>query len=283
MSARALALAVLVAAAAGAQPAPRPDYPWPHPSAGGTLAQRFPPPPGFARLAAPPRSFAAWLRGLPLLSGRPDVKLFDGRPKVNQSAHAAVIAIDVGRRDLQQCADAVMRLYAEYLFTVGCDESIAFRFTSGDRAAWTAYRDGVRPRVSGSNVSWSRAAGKDATYASFRRYLDLVFTYAGSLSLSKELETVPDPAKVEAGDVFIQGGSPGHAVLVADVAEDRAGRRALLLLQSYMPAQEIHVLRNPMDAASPWYRAASSGPLPTPEWSFRHEDLRRFKAPRCTH
>lgn len=58
-------------------------------------------------------------------------------------------------------------------------------------------------------------------------------------------------------------------------------RRVFLLLQSYMPAQEIHVLRNPADAASPWYRAASSGPLETPEWSFRHENLRRFAAPPC--
>ena len=52
-----------------------------------------------------------------------------------------------------------------------------------------------------------------------------------------------------------------------------------LLAQSYMPAQEIQILRNPV-AESPWYRAAASGPLPTPEWPFRYEELRRFPAPR---
>jgi hypothetical protein len=264
-----------------AQPAPRPDYPWPHPGDGGTLAGRFPPPPGFSRVAAAAGSFGAWLRGLPLHPGKPAVRLHDGRLKGNQSAHAAVVAIDVGRRDLQQCADAVMRLYAEYLFARGCDEAVGFRFTSGHRAAWPAFRDGMRPTISGSSVSWSRTSRADGSYASFRRYLDLVFTYAGSLSLSRELEPVRDPARVEIGDVFIQGGSPGHAVLVADVAQDRSGHRVFLLLQSYMPAQEIHVLNNPEGAPSPWYRAAASGPLPTPEWSFRYEDLRRFKAPRC--
>jgi hypothetical protein len=80
--------------------------------------------------------------------------------------------------------------------------------------------------------------------------------------------------------VFIQGGFPGHAVLVADVAEDARGRRAFLLVQSYMPAQEVHVLRNPAAPASPWYTARSSGVLETPEWVFRFADLRRFPAPR---
>ncbi len=257
------------------------DYPWLQTGAtGGTLAERIAPPAGFRRVPAPAGSFAAWLRGLPLHPGRPPVHLFDGRLKGNQAAHHAVVRLDVGARDLQQCADAVMRLRAEFLRDRGCDEDVAFRFTSGDRAAWTDWRRGLRPRIAGNRVTWRAAAAADGSYASFRRYLETVFTYAGSASLAGELTRVDDPARLAAGDVFIQGGFPGHAVLVADVVEDGRGRRAFLLLQSYMPAQEVHVLRNPADPASPWYLARSRGALETPEWRFRFEDLKRFPASR---
>jgi hypothetical protein len=263
-----------------AHPAPA-DYSWLQSGAGrDTLAERIAPPSGFRRAPAPAGGFADWLRRLPLHPGRPPVHLFNGHLKGNQEAHHAVVRLDVGARDLQQCADAVMRLRAEFLRDRGCDEDIAFRFTSGHRAAWTDWRRGLRPRITGSQVTWRPAAAPDGSYASFRRYLESVFTYAGSASLSRELERVEDPARLAAGDVFIQGGFPGHAVLVADVAEDARGRRAFLLLQSYMPAQEVHVLRNPADPASPWYIARSRGTLETPEWTFRFEDLRRFPAPR---
>ena len=204
--------------------------------------------------------------------------------KHNQSAHHAVFDIDVGSRDLQQCADAVIRLRAEYLFTrlsegAECGD-ISFNFTSGDAARWSDWRRGIRPRVSGNRVSWNQTASADETYLNFRRYLNTVFTYAGTHSLERELLPVSDPARVEPGDVFIQGGFPGHAVIVVDVAEDERGRRVFLLAQSYMPAQDIHLLRNPA-SRSPWYEAASSGRLLTPEWEFSFSDLRRFGDSEC--
>jgi hypothetical protein len=66
-----------------------------------------------------------------------------------------------------------------------------------------------------------------------------------------------------------------------DVAECGDGRRVCLLAQSYMPAQEIHVLRNPAHAGSPWYEAVGTGDLVTPVWVFRYSDLRRFEPPAC--
>lgn len=271
-------VAVLVLTAAAEPPAGR--HGWPD-AEGEPLAVRVAPPEGFTRLPAAPGSFAAWLRDLPLRPGRPEVRLHDGRPKRNQEAHEAVVAIDVGRRDLQQCADAVIRLRAEWLWSGGCEDGLAFHFTSGHLASWDEWKYGGRPRVSGREVSWSRRAPADASYASFRRYLDTVFAFAGSISLARELVPVADPRLIEAGDVFIQAGSPGHAVLVVDVAADEHGRRAFLLVQSYMPAQEIHLLRNPATPGSPWYLAADSGELATPEWTFRFADLRRFPSSPC--
>ncbi|HMI60483.1 MAG TPA: DUF4846 domain-containing protein, partial [Puia sp.] len=76
----------------------------------------IPVPPGFHRIPAESSSFAAWLRTISLKNDR-TVYLFDGRPKRNQDAQFAVLNISVGKQDLQQCADAVMRLRAEYLYS----------------------------------------------------------------------------------------------------------------------------------------------------------------------
>ena len=82
--------------------------------------------------------------------------------------------------------------------------------------------------------------------------------------------------------MFIQGGFPGHAMLVADVARNAQGKRVFLLIQSYMPAQNMHVVNNPSDdKLSPWYSATDAGKLVTPEWTFERSDLKRFSQEPC--
>ena len=110
--------------------------------------------------------------------------------------------------------------------------------------------------------------------------LTRVFSDAGSASLQAELVPVRGP--VQPGDVLIQGGHPGHAVQVLDVAEG-GGKRYLLLGQSFMPAQQLHVLKNlGVPALSPWFDEAELDHLPglmTPEWlPFARKDVRRFPA-----
>lgn len=242
-----------------------------------TLAGRIAPPMGYCRLPAEPASFASWLRGLPLKPAGTPVRFHDGREKRYQAGAFAVIDLDVGTADLQQCADAVIRLRAEFLRARDREEEIAFDFTSGTRARWPEWRVGARPVVNGADVSWAPGrAAADGSHASFRRYLDAVFTYAGTISLRRELIPVADPARIEPGDVFIQAGSPGHAVIVLDVAESPGGERVFLLGQSFMPAQDVHVLVNPAADGSPWYAVQPDCSLTTPEWRFGWVDLRRF-------
>ena len=83
---------------------------------------------------------------------------------------------------------------------------------------------------------------------------------------------------IQIGDVFILGGFPGHAVLVVDVCENKStGEKLFLIQQSYMPAQEIHVLKNLNNSEiSPWYSVNFSGDLETPEWTFTKEQLMRW-------
>ncbi|ANM32395.1 hypothetical protein ABI59_20590 [Acidobacteria bacterium Mor1] len=250
------------------------SHPWPHAAGPQRFLGGIAPPRGFVRVPAAENSFSAWLRSLPLLPDGTPVRLHNGRRKWNQRAQHSVVDIDIGEEDLQQCADAVIRLRAEYLRAAGCVDAVGFNFTSGDPARWSEWAAGVRPSVRGNKVDWATTAEPDASYDSFRRYLDLVFMYAGSASLALELQGVTDPSDVLAGDVFIQGGFPGHAVIVVDVAENDAGERMFLLAQSYMPAQNVHVLRGP--GSSPWYPARSGGVLETPEWTFDYGDLRRF-------
>ena len=158
-------------------------------------------------------------------------------------------------------------------------DEIKFNFTSGFPAEYKKWAEGNRIKVNGNKVQWYAATAPDYSYKTFRKYLDIVFMYAGTASLSKELVAVPY-ASLSPGDVFIQGGSPGHAVIVMDVAVNPQTRKKVYLLaQSYMPAQQIHLLVNPQNRSlSPWYELSSetTGKLYTPEWVFNKSDLKRF-------
>jgi hypothetical protein len=269
----AAALALVVAPAAGA-----PRYPWTAPgdTRADTLAQRVAPPAGFERVTALDGSFAQWLRGLPMKPSNAPVKLYTGVDKFRQDAHVAVVEIDTGSKDLQQCADAVMRLRAEWQLATGRSGEIGFNYTGGGRVSFARWSRGERPSSDGR--TWLTKAKADSSYASFRRYLEQVFAYAGTYSLERELKAVP-LQDMQIGDVFIKGGFPGHAVLVADLVENKVtGERRFLLLQSYMPAQDIHLLKNPGTAdGSPWYPAVFRGSLVTPEWTFPAGSLKGWR------
>lgn len=241
------------------------------------LCQRFAPPPGFERPAADSGSFAFHLRHLPLKPPGSRVLLFNGLEKSRSDVYEAVVDLPIGNQDLHQCADAVIRLRAEYLWQAGRFNEIHFNLTNGFRVDYNRWRKGERVKVSGNKTSWVAQKTASGTYATFWQYLEFVFTYAGTLSLSKELQQV-DVAEMKIGDVFIQGGAPGHAVIVVDLAVDSSGKKVFLLAQSYMPAQEIQVLKNPANGTlSPWYSVEFGERLETPEWTFNKGDLKRFR------
>ncbi len=244
---------------------------------GITIASRFNTPKSFERLTMSSGSFGEYLRNLPLKPSGSLVHYFDGSIKENYGVYDAVVDMDIGKKNLQQCADAVMRLRAEYLFHKGDYEQIHFNFTNGFRVDYSAWRNGNRMVVNGNKTSWRSTNTPSESYESFRKYMELIFNSAGTLSLSKELKSV-DINNLQIGDVFIQGGRPGHAVIVVDVSINKETNEKLFLLaQSYMPAQETQILKNPNNSAiSPWYNAGFNGELSLPEWTFRSSDLKRF-------
>ena len=214
-----------------------------------------PVPGGYTREPASPGSFATWLRAVPLKKDK-TVYLYDGRVKPNQSAQFAVIDIPVGKKDLQQCADVVMRLRAEYLYAQQQHNQIAFMDYSGK---W---------------YKWPGGANRQA----FDNYLQNVFGWCGSASLEKQLKPVALFSAIKAGDVLIKGGFPGHAVTVVDIAINEKGKKIFMLVQGYQPAQDMHLLVNPSnDGLSPWYEIPDGEVIDTPEWVFRKSNLKTWE------
>jgi len=239
------------------------------------LEATFPPPFGYTRVAVESGTFGAWLRGLPLRSAGTPVRDFQGGQILagDDARLAAVAELDVGTANLQQCADSIIRLHAEWLWAQGQKERIAYRFTSGDLASWPRYAAGERAKISGSKVKWVRSATANSSRGSFRSYLDLVFTYAGTLSLQVE-KNRPARDALRPGDFFVLGGSPGHAVLVLDVAVNAAGERVALLGQGFIPAQDFQVLSPGQEG--PWFSLAGDE-VATPFWKpFPWTALRRL-------
>ncbi|MEJ8819348.1 DUF4846 domain-containing protein [Lacibacter sp. H407] len=209
-------------------------------------------PHGYERIKLPAESFGVFLRKQPLKK-ETTVYLYNGQPKYNQTAQYAVLDVSVGKRDLQQCADAVMRLRAEYLKQQQL--SICFADNAGKKYCWEQYK----------NRGW-------------QSYLETVFGMCGTLSLEKELKPKTWD-QVTVGDVLIKGGSPGHAVIIMDLARHRqTGDLIFLLAQSYMPAQDIHILQNKNEKMlSPWYRVPKANIISTPEWTFYANQLRSWR------
>ncbi|MDQ3110012.1 MAG: DUF4846 domain-containing protein [Bacteroidota bacterium] len=245
-----------------------------------TVCSRFAIPQGYSRYENAEGSFGEWLRGLPLLPEGAQVELYNGELKSNQGAQAAVINMDVGTQDLQQCADGVMRLRAEYLFATKQYAKIAFNYTSGDRLDYAGWVKGKRIAVNGNKTAVVYSGKKYADisdHKAFRIYMNDIFNYAGTLSLSREMKTISLDSMLP-GDVFIRGGSPGHAVLIVDVlVNDKSGEKLFMIAQSYMPAQQMHVLKNDNDKnSSPWYKAGVGEELESPEYVFGWNELKRF-------
>lgn len=245
-------------------------------TSGHSIQERFTPPPGFERVSYPTGSFAAYLQQLPLKPDGSRVRYYNGAEKPPAQVYLAVVDMDIGKRDLQQCADAIMRLRGEYLYAQQRLDDIRFNFTNGFDMTFAKWRQGYRVKIKGNSVTWVKSKAPSSSYTQFRSYMNMVFAYAGTLSLAKELHSAPIE-EMQVGDVLIQGGSPGHAVIVVDMAINETGEKRYLLAQSYMPAQDIQILQNPQkDSKDPWFGLPKGTRLATPEWDFTVHDLKRF-------
>lgn len=217
------------------------------------IVQQIPLPAEFNRVKQDSNSFGTWLRNVRLKRDK-TVYLYNGLAKRNQSAQFAVLNIPTGNKDLQQCADGVMRLRAEYLFANKKFDDIIFY----------------------DNEKGVYKFSQPFTRCHFDKYLEKVFAMCGSASLSKQLKhkSISD---IMPGDVLIHGGFPGHSEIVMDVATNKNGKKIYMLAQSYMPAQDIHILNNPTNKdLSPWYELNDKKTIETSEYYFTSDELKTW-------
>ena len=216
-------------------------------------------PKGFERVIVNNNSYEYWLQHFPLQPNN-KVYLYDGSLKSNQLLHAAVLDISVGTKNLQQCADAVVRLKAEYHFARKEYNKIVFK---------------VGKIMFNFNIF---ASIKNCfNHDCLLEFLEHVFINYGTYNLEEQLKPVINYTNLTIGNVFIKGGSPGHTMLVVDVAINKAtGEKIFLLAQSFMPAQSVHIVKNLNSAIlSPWY-STKDLEIKTPEWSFTQAQLKKW-------
>lgn len=243
-----------------------------------TIKDRFSAPQGYEWVDEKQDSFGYFIENFKLKPYGSQILRYDGVPISTQHLHEAVFDIDTGNKDLQQCADAVIRLRAEYLYKIKKSDDIKFHFTSGDLLSWNDYKNGTRAFVNGNSVSFRKTVGFDDSYGNFRNYLDLIFNYAGTISLNKETQPVTKNSDLKTGDILITPGSPGHVVFIAGVCANTKGERLFLLGEGFTPAQSIHVLSNPFcKNISPWYNIdVSAQETQTARYIFKPTNFRSF-------
>ena len=224
-----------------------------------TLIERYKVPNGFERVSYNKNDFGYFLQHLPLKTFGSQVAYFDGSVKNKANVYNGVIDLPIGQKDLHQCADATMRMRADYLYQQKRYNEIAFNFISdGQPRFYTEYIKG------------------DYSKEKYWKYLEYIFSYANTASLKAQLKTIPY-TNVKIGDILIQQGNPyGHAVMVVDLVTNGKDKM-VLLAQSYMPAQEMQILDNPTSIDdSPWYKL-EDGKIKTPEWNFTSEDWKTWE------
>ncbi|MFT3903432.1 MAG: DUF4846 domain-containing protein [Niabella sp.] len=228
-------------------------------------------PAGYKHLPLPANNFGNYLRRIALKKDK-TVYLYNGQQKANQRAQYAVLDISVGKKDLQQCADAVMRLRAEYFYENAAWSNIHFKAGDGTDIRFDKWLQGTRYYPVGNKLAASKQnISTKSQRQQFEQYLETVFSYCGTATLP--LMTIPKPiSQMQPGDIFLKPGAPGHTVIVMDMAVNSKGQKKYLLAQSYMPAQDIHILRNPHDN-SPWYNLNEADVIETPEWTFYKNQL----------
>lgn len=228
-------------------------------------------PSGYQKVKVNSGSFAAFLRNLPLKPYGADLHRWDGEV-IAKHYDGGIVDLDFGHKEAEQCADAVIYLRALWLWKTHQYRKIHFNFTNGFKADYQRWAQGERIRVNQKNwhCSWVHEAQTDYSYSTFRKYLDMVFYYAGTASLENELQDIP-VEQLRAGDVLINGGYPGHAEIIIDEAADKTGHKVYLIAQSFTPAQEIEIFNK-------WFKIdPNADDFDTPRWVFTGRYAKRFR------
>ncbi len=189
------------------------------PAFSGSITKEIPPPHGYKRVAYPPGSYAAWLRGLPVKEDK-KIRKHDGGKVwgLLYRVYAVVKLPLLFTQDLEQCADFSMRFWAEHHKAKGMLNKL-YLFDYG------------------GNKKYFRNSKK-----SFKKFLKWCMAYSNSHSIKKGCRKV-EMSDARPGDMFVQNktGGIGHVSVIVDACENEKGEKLFLVGYSFMPAQEFHI------------------------------------------
>ena len=243
-----------------------------------TVRERFSAPENYVWVEEKPNSFGYFIENFKLKPYGTKILKYDGTPIVTQNLHEAVFDRGGGGGGLQQCADAIIRLRAEYLKSAGKEDEIGFHYTSGHLLKWSDYKNGHRLLVEGNRVTPAIISAVDPSVNSFQNYLDNIYNYAGTISQNRETIPVTKNEDLQTGDILITAGSPGHVVFIAGVSKNKEGKKLYLLGEGFTPAQSISIMKNPHNPAiSPWYELdVNADEITTSRYVFKPVNFRRY-------
>ena len=218
----------------------------------------IPAPIGYKRVPAQAGDYTTYLRALPLKPRGSKVQLYTGGEANYQWLSTAVVDMPL-LSNAEQCADVTMRLRAEYLYKKGRYSDI--RFTD------------VNQRVAQYQGGKSRA--------NFELFLKKVYGICNTFSLYHE--TKPRAIQeVQPGDVLVyparDGRQYGHALMVVDVAKNKAGKVAIMCVEGNTPARDIHIVRNATHPfRNPWFLLdGDERSIRVSVFHFEPEELRHY-------
>lgn len=242
-----------------------------------TIKSRVNIPEGYKRVEYSKGSFEEYLRNYKLKAFGSKIINYDNTEYFWQRGHIGILEVPVPKNGLQQCADALIRIRSEYLWDNNRKDEIGFNFTSGHYCSWKKYAEGYRPKINGNKVTFRKTAVVNHTKDNFYNYLNLIYTYSGTLSLYNELKSVKSK-DLKIGDMLIKGGSPGHIVMLCDEVINDEGEKLYLLFQGNTPAQSVHLVKNLTDSTiSPWYKLEDDALTPVSNYTFSSSKFVRFK------
>ncbi len=171
--------------------------------------------------------------------------------------------------------DILMRLRSIYLQQTGRQKVISFPLPDGLLLSWQDWQSGQRPVFKGLHFRLIQSAGIDSSAANFEHYLRTLFNYSGTQTFYHYYPKM-DPSTLRIGDFIVKKGRKGHAVMIVDLAQNKAGQRVALFGQGDTPACAFYILN--YRKGQPWVPIDFSKkviPLPIKK-KMSWDGLRRF-------
>lgn len=240
------------------------------------LENYVPVPGGYSKINYAKGSLQDYIKSMNF--SKKDVVDYKGNVKLPADSVVGTYDFEVGNENLMQCADCIIRIYAEYFFSSGQEDKIAFHLTNGTLMSYSNWKNGKRLLAFGNFAKMIPAVGKDDSFDCFSAYLKNVYRYAGTKSLQKECIRI-SLDELSVGDLVLKGGTPGHVMMAVDMAENSSGEKCWLFAEGFTPAMSFHILKNPAHENDPWYyQNELTGEIKTTSYTFEENSFYRYNS-----